>query len=147
MKIFKNKMIYFIPDEVKTIEEALVTSLLPLINNEYVFKNYLDKIIQEFLQDFKEFILNDQVLILKTDVRHELCIKNGISLAYFSKPIKVGNSEKIQFILAISATSENSQSELIEKAKNIFSNEENLRILNTQETLQKFINKLSSIEI
>lgn len=137
-------MIYFINDDVNSTREALITGILPLINNEYIKKRYIDEILKQFTQNLNQYILNENVLIFHLKSGFELSLKNGISLTYFTKPIIFKQHLNIQFIVSIAAIDEINHQKILEKARLLFENDQIIKKLSIQDTLKKFIAELEN---
>ncbi len=147
MKLFKNKIIYFIKENIVSTEEVLITGILPLVNNEYIKQKYIYEVIEKFHKKNNQFILNENVLILYVDPSLNLCLKNGISLVYFVNNINLLLKKNIKFIISISAIDQQNHQELLKNSRQLFSNEAMIKKLSIKKTLQELIDELELYDI
>lgn len=146
MKLFSNKMIYFIRDDVISVNEALIAAILPLINNEHIKVKFIDEIIKDFSKNPTKFILEDKTLILHLKPSRELNLKNGIALTYFTNHIDLNDKSKIRFVIAISAIDENYYHQTLEKTKKLFSDKKIVQKLTSGQSLKSFIEEIERID-
>ncbi len=147
MKLFRNKMIYFICDDVISVNKALIAAILPLINNEHIKEEFIDEIIKEFNENPTQFVLNDQTLILHLKPSQNLNIKNGIALTYFTNCINFNNENKLQFVIAISSITDEYYQTTLKQTQKLFNEKKFLKKLISAESLKNFIEEIEKNDI
>lgn len=139
MKIFKKEFIQFV-DSVSDWKEAIKLASAPLIENENVERNFVNKLISETERLGPYYILAKDLALAHISPDKSIK-KNGISLLYLNKEINFKNdlSGNVKFLFILAAVDGDSHLDILKELSLSFGNKEFYRKFYKVKTFEDII--------
>lgn len=139
-----NKNIIKIGVSARNWKEAVYLSASPMLENEYITRNYIEKIIDIVEIEGPYMLITKNVMLSHASSRDGV-LKNGLGIAVLKEPVCIGthSNNPVKFIFTLSILDQTSHFKAMSELVRLLSDSNFCEFLNTTSSSQEIMDYLS----